>query len=86
MTLWTILSFWIATWLMIVWKTYSVSMRLIELDPRGVYIIKYKVLHSIVYTLCIFFIVPFIWQVALFEESRRKWVLAYVDGILGKKK
>ena len=29
---------------------------------------------------------PFIWNVAIFEESRRKWVTAYVNGILGKKK
>ena len=84
---WTILlSFWVTTWLMLIWKTYSVSMRLIAQDPRGGYLIKHRKLHAVVYVVCLFIIAPFIWQVAIFEESRRKWVLAYVDGILGKTK
>jgi len=39
-----------------------------------------------VYCLGILIITPFIWPVALFEEPRRKWVIAYVNGILGKNK
>jgi hypothetical protein len=33
-----------------------------------------------------FVMTPFIWQVTFLEEARRKWVIAYVNGILGKKK
>ena len=81
---WTfIASFWLTTWLMLIWKTYSVSMRLIEQDQRGAYILKFRRLHFIVYCIGIFIITPFIWNVAIFEESRRKWVQAYVNGILG---
>lgn len=84
---WTfIASFWLTTWLMLIWRTYSVSMRMIEKDQRGTYIVKNRKLHFIVYCLGIFIITPFIWNVALFEESRRKWVTAYVNGILGKNK
>ena len=87
MELWTVvLSFWTTTWLMLIWKTYSVSMRLIEKDPRGIVIITYRKLHFIIYVVGLFIITPFIWQVAIFESSRRRWVLAYVKGILGRTK
>jgi len=81
---WTfIASFWLTTWLMLMWKTYSISMRMIEKDQRGKLIIKYKFLHFIVYCIGMFVMTPFIWQVAIFEDSRRRWVKAYVNGILG---
>ena len=80
------LSVWVATWLMLAWRTYSVTLRLIEQDPRGFYIIKHRLIHGIIYMVCLFLIAPFIWQVAIIEESRRRWVVAYVEGILGIKK
>ena len=84
---WTfIASFWFTTWFMLVWRTYSISMRMIGNDQKGAYIKKYKHLHFIIYCLGMFIMTPFIWNVAIFEESRRKWVTAYVNGILGKKK
>ena len=84
---WTfIASFWLTTWFMLVWRTYSISMRMIGNDQKGAYIEKYKHLHFIIYCLGMFIMTPFIWNVAIFEESRRKWVTAYVNGILGKKK
>lgn len=84
---WTIIvSIWLSTWCMLMWRTYSVSMRMIGKEPEGHYIIKYKVMHFIVYALGMFVMTPFIWQVTFLEEARRKWVMAYVNGILGKKK
>ncbi len=84
---WTyIMSFWLTTWLMLMWRTYSVSMRLIANDQRGKVIIKYRVLHFIVYSIGLIVITPFMWQVCFFEESRKNWVLAYVEGILGRQK
>ena len=71
---------------MLIWKTYSISMYLIGKDPRGDYIMKYKKVHFIAYALGLFVIAPFIWQVAIFEHTRKRWVIAYVNGILGKKK
>ena len=61
-------------------------MRLIGDDPRGQYVTKYRGIHFVVYTLGLLVITPFIWQVAIFENTRRRWVLAYVNGILGIKK
>ena len=79
---WTfIASFWFTTWLMLIWRTYSISMRMIGQDQKGAYITQNKRLHFIVYCLGILIITPFIWPVALFEEPRRKWVIAYVNGI-----
>ena len=84
---WTfIASFWFTTWLMLIWRTYSVSMRMIEKDQKGAFIKNNRTLHFIVYCLGMLIITPFVWPVALFEESRRKWVMAYVNGILGKSK
>ena len=81
---WTfVASFWLTTWLMLIWKTYSVSMRMIENDQRGEFIKNNKTIHFIVYCIGVFILTPFIWNVAIFEESRRKWVTAYVKGILG---
>jgi len=56
---------------------------MIENDKRGKLIIKYKFLHFITYCIGLFIMTPFIWQVAIFEDSRRRWVKAYVNGILG---
>ncbi len=84
---WTIIvSIWLSTWFMLIWRTYSVSMRMIKDHPKGRYITKNKGLHFIVYALGMFVMTPFIWQVTFLEESRRKWVIAYVNGILGVKK
>ncbi len=84
---WTfIASFWFTTWLMLIWRTHSISMRMIEQDQKGAYITQNKRLHFVVYCLGVLIITPFIWPVALFEEPRRKWVIAYVNGILGKNK
>ena len=81
-----ILSFWLTTWLMLVWKTYFISMRMIERDPRGIIIVEYRKIHFIIYAIGVLIITPFIWQVAIFENSKRRWIIAYVNGILGKNK
>ena len=84
---WTIIvSIWLSTWFMLMWRTYSVSMRMIGKKPEGRYIIKYKGIHFIIYAIGMFVMTPFIWQIVFFEESRRRWVIAYVNGILGIKK
>ena len=71
---------------MLMWRTYSVSMRMIGKKPEGRYIMKYKGIHFIIYAIGMFVMTPFIWQIGFFEESRRRWVIAYVNGILGIKK
>ena len=58
---WTfIASFWFTTWLMLIWRTYSISMRMIGKDQKGAYIKQNKRLHFVVYCLGIFIITPFI--------------------------
>ena len=84
---WTvILSLWLTTWLMLVWRTYPISMRMISNNPKGSIITKYKYLHFVVYTVSLLAITPFISQVAFSDKLRKKWVIAYVNGILGRQK
>jgi len=47
---------------------------------------EHRILHFILYTLGLVILTPFIWQVAIFEESRKAWVKAYVKAIIGIKK
>ncbi len=83
---WTIvLSFWLTTWLMLIWRTYSISMRLIEKGQKDTLVTQYRLVHFIIYVVGILILTPFIWKVAIFEKPRKKWVLAYVGEILGKK-
>ena len=84
---WTvILSLWLTTWLMLVWRTYPISMRMISNSPKGAIITKYKYTHSVVYIVALFAITPLISQVAFSDKLCKKWVIAYVNGILGRQK
>jgi len=84
---WTvILSLWLTTWLMLVWRTYFISMRMISNNPKGSIITKWKYLHFVVYTVSLLVITPFIVQIAFSDRLRKKWVIAYVNGILGRQK
>ena len=87
MELWTItLSFWLSTWLMLIWRTYPLVMRLVGLKPEGTLIIKYRHIHFVIYSLSLMILTPFIWQVALLDGKRKTWVIAYVNSILGRTK
>jgi len=84
---WTvILSLWLTTWLMLVWRTYPISMRMISNSPKGSIITKYKYIHFVVYVVPLLVMTPFVWQVAFSDRLRKKWVIAYVNGILGRQK
>jgi len=84
---WTvILSLWLTTWLMLVWRTYPISMRMISNSPKGSIITKWRYLHFVLYVVSLFAITPFISQVAFSDRLRKKWVIAYVNGILGRQK
>ena len=84
---WTIiLSFWLSTWLMLVWRTYPVMMRIIERKPEGTIVLKYRAVHFVLYIVSLFILTPWIFQIAFSENKRKMWVLAYINAILGKKK
>jgi hypothetical protein len=84
---WTIiLSFWLSTWLMLVWRTYPVMMRIIERKPEGRIVLKYRAVHFVMYILSLFILTHWIFQVVFSENKRKMWVLAYVNAILGIKK
>lgn len=77
---------WITTWFVVIFRTWSrVSWLLGAMFPRHS-MLERPILHMIVYILSINVILPIIGvPIVLYDESRDKWVDAYVNA-LGKKK
>ena len=71
---------------MLVWRTYPISMRMISNSPKGSIITKYKYTHFVVYIVALFAITPLISQVAFSDRQRKKWVIAYINAVLGRQK
>ena len=83
MELWTIVpAIWIATWLMIVSKTYPLIRYMVVETESGGLITSWKYTHMIIYAIMLFFITPLCWQLAFREELRRRWCITYVKAIL----
>ena len=86
MEIWTVvISMWLTTWAMAVGRTYSLVVYMVGDYEGGKLIRKYKKIHAVIYGVSMIFIAPFIWQICFFEEPRRKFVVSYVNAIVGKK-
>jgi hypothetical protein len=86
MEIWTVvISMWLTTWAMAVGRTYSLIVYMVGDYEGGKLIRKYKKTHAVIYGVSMIFIAPFIWQICFFEEPRRKFVVSYVNAIVGKK-
>lgn len=83
--LYILLSIYLSTWIMIVYRTFSYIAHILE-DREEQLLTKLKTLHLIVYGLGVVFIVPFIWQIAFFEGVRKTWVVSYCDAVTRKQK
>jgi len=84
MELWTLLvSLWLATWILVVGRTYKYIRQLTEEDEL---ISKFNKLHAVIYSVSMFFITPFVWQIVIHDGYRENFVIAYVHAILGRTK
>ena len=82
MGLWTVIvSAYVTTWIMMVFRTWSISMHMLEVKQPENLMLKYRIMAFITYIFCMIPIVPFIPQVAISDKARRKFVLAYVTTI-----
>ena len=82
MGLWTVIvSAYITTWVMMLYRTWSISMYMIEVKDPSNLMIKYRSLAFITYTLCLMPLVPLIPYVAVSDKARRNFCIAYVNAI-----
>ena len=82
MGLWTVIvSAYITTWVMMLYRTWSISMYMIEVKDPSNLMIKYRSLAFIIYTLCLMPLVPLIPYVAGSDKARRNFCIAYVNAI-----
>ena len=82
MGLWTVIvSAYITTWVMMIYRTWSISMYMIEVKDPSNLMIKYRSLAFITYTLCLMPLVPLIPYVAVSDKARRNFCIAYVNAI-----
>lgn len=77
-------AFWLSTWIMILFRTVGIINRLVDTYEIAL-VQKYRALHFIVYTVMIIVIAPLLWQVIPFDESRKRFVLSYVDALRKRK-
>ena len=82
MGLWTVIvSAYITTWIMMVFRTWSITWYMIEVKQPENLMLKYRIMAFITYIFCMIPIVPFIPQVAISDRARRKFIIAYVNAI-----
>jgi hypothetical protein len=82
MGLWSIIvSAYVATWIMMIFRTWSISMYMIEKKQPSNLMIKYRKVAFLIYTLCMMPLVPLIPYIALNNKARNRFVLSYVKAI-----
>jgi len=87
MGLWIVIaSAFITTWIMMVYRTWSISMYMIEIKQPENLMIKHRILGFIIYSLCMTLLVPFIPQVAVSNRARKSFCLSYVKAITKEEK
>ena len=86
MGLWTVIvSAYITTWFMMVFRTWSISMYMIEYKQPSNLMIKYRSLAFIIYIFCIMPLVPLIPHIAISNKARKNFCIAYVNAITKEK-
>ena len=82
MGLWTVIvSAYVTTWCMMIFRTWSISMHMIEYKQPENLMLKYRKLAFATFIFCMIPLVPFIPQVAVSDKARRKFCIAYVNAI-----
>ena len=82
MGLWTVIvSAYVTTWVMIIYRTWSISMYMLEVKQPENLMLKYRILAFFTYIFCMIPLVPFIPYVAISDKARRKFIIAYVNAI-----
>ena len=78
MGLWTVIvSAYVTTWVMMIYRTWSISMYMLELKEPENLMLKYRILAFFTYIFCMIQLVQFIPYVAISDKARRKFIIEY---------
>ena len=87
MGLWTVIvSAYITTWIMMVFRTWSMSMYMIEYKQPSNLMIKYRSLAFVTYIFCMMPLVPLIPSIAVSNKARKRFCISYVNAITKENK
>mgnify|MGYP003135409013 FL=1 len=77
-------AFWLSTWIMLMFRTFSIINRMVDTYKIAL-VQKFKGLHLII--LGIFFLVtaPFLWQVVVSDIRRKQFIISYVNALRKEK-
>lgn len=75
---------YLATWVMIFYRTYFICVRMIKIESPNSIIIKYRVLHAIFFALALGIITIPLIRVAFSDGIRKRFCIGYVNAILEK--
>ena len=82
MGLWTVIvSAYITTWVMMLYRTWSISMYMLEVKQPENLMLKYRIMAFITYIFCMIPLVPFIPHIAVNNRARKNFCIAYVNAI-----
>ena len=87
MGLWTaIVSAYVTTWIMMIFRTWSLSMYMIKKKQPENLMIKYRNLAFLTYIFCMIPLVPFIPHIAVSNRARKNFCMAYVNAVTKEEK
>ena len=82
MGLWTVIvSAYVTTWIMMVFRTWSITWYMIEVKQPSNLMIKYRRLGFIIYIFCMMPLVPLIPNIPVSNKARKRFCIAYVNAI-----
>ena len=82
MGLWiVIVSAYVTTWVMMIYRTWSISMYMLEVKQPENLMLKYRILAFFTYIFCMIPLVPFIPHIAVNNRARKNFCIAYVNAI-----
>jgi hypothetical protein len=86
MGLWTVIvSAYITTWIMMIYRTWSISIYLIEKKQPSNLMLKYRNLGFIIYIFCMMPLVPLVPHIAVSNRARKNFCIAYVNAVTKEK-
>ena len=82
MGLWTVIvSAYVTTWVMMIYRTWSISMYMLEVKQPENLMLKYRIMAFITYIFCMIPLVAFIPHIAVNNGARKRFIIAYVNAI-----
>ena len=87
MGLWTVIvSAYVTTWCMMIFRTWSISMYMIEKKQPSNLMIKYRSLAFVTYIFYMIPLLPFIHHIAVSNRARKNFCIAYVNAVTKEEK